>query len=559
MTSTTPHRLHCRPDIISKIFNCVGESTCLASALVCKAWLEPALDELWRVIDKPVALFKLLGPMHVTNQDSVYSWKYAAAILPSTWIRFDYYARRIRGFEYSEDGTSELRAMIDESVFVEIARTRPKFILLPRLQHLQWHSILLGYVMLFVHPQMPKLTVSMNRFSEDARSFEVVAIFLCECVPRLPNLVWLDLRASFSVANIQTQLLDMLRGLRQLTILLLPRYWITTSILTTVADLPRLMLLDWDNDWKGCVKDVEIVDFAAQDGSFPALRHISLETGFTCVTKLVENAILPARLTSLRIKAIYLIVPSALHNFLQLCATGYPALTSVDLDLFPNEPHPISSSFITLDTLRPLLTRPIIKEFTLVHPEQLCLTDSDLEEIAQRWPNLTKLVLACDPYIDSPPRLTISALVSLAAGCPELTHIALYLDPAAPSIHPLSWSSTLMPRLPNIANIDFGTSPISQGIAKHTAFFLSRLCSASSLYTSSPGQLELRLQVDSGHYWDDIFEESIPDDRRTRLNGYCEVWQMVQEDLPFLVASRTEESEWSRALEKELELLGVEK
>ncbi|KAF8521439.1 hypothetical protein BU17DRAFT_64930 [Hysterangium stoloniferum] len=60
-------RLHNIPYVTAIIFNSADIKTCYACALVCKAWLEPALDELWRVIEQPVALFRLLGPMHLTR------------------------------------------------------------------------------------------------------------------------------------------------------------------------------------------------------------------------------------------------------------------------------------------------------------------------------------------------------------------------------------------------------------------------------------------------------------------------------------------------------------
>ncbi|KAF8526352.1 hypothetical protein BU17DRAFT_62327 [Hysterangium stoloniferum] len=319
MPSTTPHRVHNIPDITSIVFKCLNVETSLNHALVCKAWLEPALDEMWWYINQP--------------------WRYSAAgILPCAWTRFDYYARRIRCLLYQDDGSSELEADIDVSVLVEIARARPKLILLPHLQHLAWYSIHFGYATLFIHSELSNLEISIEADLMDEHAFKEAGTFLYEYL---------------------------LRSLRRLEELGLPRYWITTSVLATVAALPCLEAIRSDiyGHCKGDIKDVEIIDdFSPQEGSFPVFNILIFDISFTCATKLFQNATFPARLTRLWINAIDFVVPSTLHNFLQLCAAGYPALIALGFDLFPNDPDSfIPSGEITLETLKPLLSRPTIE------------------------------------------------------------------------------------------------------------------------------------------------------------------------------------------------------
>ncbi|KAF8523459.1 hypothetical protein BU17DRAFT_63751 [Hysterangium stoloniferum] len=108
-------------------------------------------------------------------------WRYSApGILPCAWTRFDYYARRIRCLHYKDDGSSESKANIDVSVFVEIARARPKLILLPHLQHLAWYSIHFGYATLFMHSELSNLEVSIDGASMDAHAFKEAGAFLYE-------------------------------------------------------------------------------------------------------------------------------------------------------------------------------------------------------------------------------------------------------------------------------------------------------------------------------------------------------------------------------------------
>ena len=57
----------CIPEPLSLIFRYVDKTTLAASAIVCRAWLNPALNELWRCLDDPLVLLRLLSPMHTVN------------------------------------------------------------------------------------------------------------------------------------------------------------------------------------------------------------------------------------------------------------------------------------------------------------------------------------------------------------------------------------------------------------------------------------------------------------------------------------------------------------
>jgi len=53
----------CRlPELLEIIFSYGDNSTVFACSLVCKVWLEPALNHLWRYIHDPLVLFHLLAP-----------------------------------------------------------------------------------------------------------------------------------------------------------------------------------------------------------------------------------------------------------------------------------------------------------------------------------------------------------------------------------------------------------------------------------------------------------------------------------------------------------------
>ena len=54
-------------DLLSLIFGYADKSNNAVCALVCKRWLDPALNALWRCIDDPVILLRLLAPMHTIH------------------------------------------------------------------------------------------------------------------------------------------------------------------------------------------------------------------------------------------------------------------------------------------------------------------------------------------------------------------------------------------------------------------------------------------------------------------------------------------------------------
>ncbi|KAF8530111.1 hypothetical protein BU17DRAFT_35771 [Hysterangium stoloniferum] len=534
------------PEILSLVLNYTDHQTALSSALACKTWLNPALDELWRCIKDPFALFKLLGPMHVTSEQK--SWIYSAFIMPSDWTRFHYYARRIRHFEYTEVATGN---QVDASVLAEIARTRLNLVLLPHLKHLHWNSKHLNYATLFMHSGICQLTVSIDRPFLAEEGFAEARAFLVECATRLPNLTILDLRGSFSVVRVQTRLLGLLRSLKRLTTLILPRYWITSTVLASVADLPCLDTIQWEYciQGEGDVKDVETFELVEQHGSFISLVDISLEIDFTIAINLFETATFPTRLTSLMIRPIATVTPTDLSNFLQLCATRCRALSTLHLELFPNKPQQVNGSHdITLETLRPLLSCLNITRFSISWPSQLCLTDNDVEELVRRWPDLTELDLAFDPYIPSPPRLTLASLISIATHCPKLQELGIYLDLTSPPppIPSSSSSSSTIPCLPDIRNLYVGPSPISEENAKPTALFLSRLCISPSSFD---------LQLHPGISWEPIFQATMTPETRDILMKYSLLWKTVGEYLPMLVTLRSEELAKVRKLEREVEIL----
>lgn len=60
-----PHNALFTNDIIRLVFTLADPHEGRNYALVCKAWLEPAMDHHWAVVDDAARIFALLGQLHM--------------------------------------------------------------------------------------------------------------------------------------------------------------------------------------------------------------------------------------------------------------------------------------------------------------------------------------------------------------------------------------------------------------------------------------------------------------------------------------------------------------
>jgi hypothetical protein len=61
---STTHRVLAIPELLQTIFSFGTRASNVSNALVCRSWLEPALDNVWREVDDIYYLLKILAPFH---------------------------------------------------------------------------------------------------------------------------------------------------------------------------------------------------------------------------------------------------------------------------------------------------------------------------------------------------------------------------------------------------------------------------------------------------------------------------------------------------------------
>ncbi|KAF8319219.1 uncharacterized protein EI90DRAFT_1533647 [Cantharellus anzutake] len=80
-------------DILTVLFDCCSNATLASAARTCKLWMIPALRRLWRVLDTPVPLLRLLGS--VDNADSLF-YRLSTVMDLEALPRIQFYAKFVQ-------------------------------------------------------------------------------------------------------------------------------------------------------------------------------------------------------------------------------------------------------------------------------------------------------------------------------------------------------------------------------------------------------------------------------------------------------------------------------
>ncbi|KAF8153355.1 hypothetical protein B0H34DRAFT_800567 [Crassisporium funariophilum] len=382
-----------------------GRQSLLWAALTCRAFLEPALDCLWRSLDSLFPLLKILPAF--AQSDGTYVLR--GNISPEDWARFDWYARRIRKFSYNRDPDSLDIAM---HVYFRIAQLRSSP-LLPSLRHLHCPStsqndFLISGICLFLSPSLQTLEFENISSVEDK---------LCGTV--------LHTLASDG-AHIEKIALRG-RGLSRDTVWMAVRFEhlkhlelagmgeaINLEIMETIGSLPRLVDL--------------AIDFTES-----TMEPLSKDLGLKDLKSLMITAPVPF---------IQAFLPHISTNHLETFVAVAPSNPPIDKKDFLNDVvgrwkdslrrialvHQQVDEHIEelhIDALSPLIP---LKKLTYLRLEGYAmeLTDDNVADLGVAWPEMTTLLL---PFISAlNPRPTIVSLRILAQLCPGLRHLRIPLN-----------------------------------------------------------------------------------------------------------------------------------
>ncbi|KDQ50983.1 hypothetical protein JAAARDRAFT_62868 [Jaapia argillacea MUCL 33604] len=394
----------------------IEDPACLVRLARCsRSLLNPALDVLWKEMYSMGPLMELIpvvnskmGPYSNTTITYYLSQPPQA----EDWVRFDFYAHRIRTLYY-EHG---YRTDGDCKIYGRLAQCRPHP-MFPNLRSLVWHhdaaavfdTSFIEEVSYFLLPSLRELSMGTQVWDYPAKpdrypAGEAAEAFMLTLTRQCPLLESLELQGQ--IQDMSFSSIRVFRNLQSLNLsaFSMDRPYADIDFLSALSDLPCLHSISG--------LDAEVAGSSVQIG-FPALR--SLAFGSVNPTGLI---IILRAITSTSFKSL------SIDSFLD----------SSQEDI--STPLAILSSFAQLEEIyicflpwRPKYVVPPIEWFfCLGHLRKVILRTHDVrkgwptmdfvlsERIALAWPQLEELSLQC-PF-------RITSLKPLALLCPNLTTLA---------------------------------------------------------------------------------------------------------------------------------------
>ncbi|TDL16796.1 hypothetical protein BD410DRAFT_755085 [Rickenella mellea] len=525
------HRALTIPELLEIIFSSTEELANARSVLVCKTWSVIALDTLWRDVRGLPRLFSLLAP--VKRSSSFYEFK--RPIQQSDWTKFHKAARRVRYLTVTSGALGGKVFRADR--LREVLATCQTSPILPNLIELTVDTGTVdefSFSIILLHQSLRRLALKIPDQVPPKTVFSKISV-------RSPRLCYMDLQISTPVSEVEAELTDMLSKLTNLKTVVMPRFTITSSIMTTLSRLPALRTIQsrrfTDLGSEDPSIDVQPFSPALSEGAFPSLKSLACDSPLCNITSFFVTKFAPGNLTSLHVQT-----PSFdTRRFFFVCLTALShtckQLTNLGLHLtvagrWPSLDEKFES--ISLEDVYPVLNFPYLVSFKLSHYRPLDVSDNDIDRLAKNWPTLESLDLNCEPVLVTQPNITFASFASLARHCPNLAHLALYLDPFPDILPP-----PLVP-FKVLASLDFGRSPIKS--ADHAMLYLSDIFppSCKIRYGAACNGVVKHTIVNNAYSAREV---------RRRQEG----WMEVRDILPLLTRLRCEQRERPMTLEKKIE------
>ncbi|KAF9045199.1 hypothetical protein BJ165DRAFT_1528104 [Panaeolus papilionaceus] len=392
------------------------------AALTCKAFLEPALDRLWRSLDTLFPLLKTLPVFVLSDTTYVIRGKMEA----KDWERFDFYARRIRRFRYTRDPEQLDIAM---HVYFRLAQLRQNP-LLPSLRHLICPSIkqkdyLVPGIFLFLGPAIQTIELRGISSIEDKLTGTVLHTLLAEDA-RIGALTLNGHGLSKDTIILATKFRQVrtleLRGIH-------PKMDI--DVIKNVASLPWLTDLKIDLEGPGITSETFIgqEDLGLRDlkrlrvsGPTETIRAFLPSLSTTGLEDLKLAITIPSH-GSFQQHNLELVLAHAVHcweSTLTKVAIVQQRLTDRDNTL----------QQVAIYVLMPLTHASRLTYFRL-EGFTLELTDEDLYSYLEGWPQLQHFTLPSAPSTTAtyrPEVPTLACLHRISFLCPHLTFLCMPLS-----------------------------------------------------------------------------------------------------------------------------------
>ncbi|KAH7915565.1 hypothetical protein BJ138DRAFT_1141613 [Hygrophoropsis aurantiaca] len=440
---------HLKPD--SKI-------TLIALARTCKAFQEPALNELYAQVEGLSYFLQCLSrTLWVINDGKL---KFTRPMSPNDWRTLQKYARRVQALYYSPRTHCRHAPLIQEEVFQSLCFC-PTSSLFPKIRKVIWDhapDFATPFLRFIIGPTVNYVSTTFNPLL--VHSFPSLG-FMC------PNMTSFHLhppKNSPEDISIPSNLLRMWKRLENLSIT-----QPSLSNLQHLASLKSLKTLSIS--WNFPPKKMTKQDFG--ENTFLQLRHLSIHSyrSLRICSNLLESMSETAIcLNTLELRGEVLVDDFSFSQLIFLLAEkcSHRDMHSITIRAYTSSG---GSHNVNLPAFRPLLSFNNITHFSVHCPDTFDLNDRGLKELAMAWPYLEVLDMESSWVWDRCPRITLPGLVPLLAHCPHLHTLTLSID----ATHPIAKSVRLGRNVCNtlIRSLRLGDSPIRRPL--YVAAFLSNI------------------------------------------------------------------------------------
>ncbi|KAG8923528.1 hypothetical protein FRC01_012661 [Tulasnella sp. 417] len=429
------HRAISIPEIVHMIFSEASRGSLRNAALTCTQWKEPALDQLWRVLDSVFPLLWILIPLKLESEHDQSEKTVWTALLPfprpKTWNRLETYTRRVRVLYL--DAFPTTGDIVAFQTFQTTVQFRPPGKeLLPNLRKLIYNAR--------NRPQTDALSVLAALLVPSIVELKLLGVplisvpdfldYLTQRTPRVRNLLIEGPPPSYIGSSTLSS--NLLR-LENLTSFELGSTALTPGIWDAMTQLPSLVsagfpLLPPAPDATGF-----------QPKAFAKLGSLSIRGDFPLLCDLFGSQNdLP---TITRIDFRGRSVEEGRSDFRRLCrllARKLPNLTSVRLDCRTTSLE--ADVPLKLVDFQHLLQCEKLRIFHLEHPCGVSLTIGEVAEVLEAWSLIEMLALQYSTFIRgsinslkwTAPTLPLNVLDTVAAKAPRIKELRLVVDAAIP-------------------------------------------------------------------------------------------------------------------------------
>ncbi|KAJ7714697.1 hypothetical protein DFH07DRAFT_374328 [Mycena maculata] len=525
------HRCLAIPEIIRIICNKLGADHAGHMALsrlavTCRAFLNPALDPLWRHQDNLVAILGCIPDFWVHPEPvNVHGPKCPTlnpACIPTSadWARVLFYSTRIKSFSLPVYHSRELGASSDVLEFIHLSF--PGDVLFPHVETLrvELYPSLMHHLRLFLSPKL--MDIHLELWGSATR-LALLPLLGAKC-PLLTDLsvhfnsldATPDLRARAASALVRS-----LNSIRTISIGAMDAA--ACRHLGSLANLTSLSIQMIHEP----LLPVELHPTPSSSHStFLSLRELNIHAERVELAIDFIPAISQSPLDSLDISiGTSALEPQSRHLCVILATLCSKAISSIDINLGGCTDD--VSANPQAYTVVPATLKPLLEFGNLVHasvtvPFGLCLDNAFMHEMAVAWPYIEQLRLT-RPYVvgePSPPsQIDIASLLAFASHCPDLRTLTIPLSAQPPE--PADVPNTPRATQSTLTVLRVQDSPIEAPFP--IAAFLSSVF---------PALDRIRTAREGYH----LEEDPAPHDAETHKK-----WKEVEKLVPLLVAVRDED------------------